>query len=200
MQKFPDAVIRAMHHAGTTATCMPVAFDADGVSAVMSEDNQHDATTEQTDSDSANWESAVFLVLPPDLEQKQLDRLFPSDALFPVGVEADLLELENATLIEIIVDVDIGLKDKVSGRILFVTGHMPAHYEAVQLLAEQESIGLFIGDMHCTLLHQQRIPLAEPHRQVFREMLQEALRRDALLRMTTQYDPEAAFALATQGS
>ena len=166
----------------------------------MSEDNQHDATTEQTDSDSANWESAVFLVLPPDLEQKQLDRLFPSDALFPVGVEADLLELENATLIEIIVDVDIGLKDKVSGRILFVTGHMPAHYEAVQLLAEQESIGLFIGDMHCTLLHQQRIPLAEPHRQVFREMLQEALRRDALLRMTTQYDPEAAFALATQGS
>ena len=88
----------------------------------------------------------------------------------------------------------------MSGRILFVTGHMPAHYEAVQLLAEQESIGLFIGDMHCTLLHQQRIPLAEPHRQVFREMLQEALRRDALLRMTTQYDPEAAFALATQGS
>lgn len=200
MQKFPDAVIRAMHHAGTTATCMPVVYDAAGVSAVRSTDDPESADADDTNGDGVNWESAVFLILPLDVTRKQLARLFPSENLFPVAVEADLLEFEKATLIELIIDVDLGLKDKLSGRVLFVTGHLPAHYEAVQLLAEQQNIGLFIGDVHCNLLHQQRVPLAEPHRDVFRQMLQEALRRDALLRMTSQYDPEAAFALATQGS
>ncbi len=180
MQKFPDAVIRAMHHAGTTVTCMPVVIDSNGQALLDSQDE-------------AVWESAIFFVLPLSVTNRQLKSLFPSQHLFPVSLEADLLEHESGTLIELGVEIDLGLKQNPSGLVLFLTGHIPSHYEAVQLLAKQQSIGLFIGDVHCNLLHQQRIPLLDAHRSVFESMLQEAVRRDALIRMTGSYDPEAVF-------
>lgn len=187
MPKFPDAAIRAMHHAGTTVTCMPVVIDEAGQAVA-------DASADlSADSAGAIWESAIFFVLPLSVTNKQLKKLFPSENLFPVALEADLIEHDNGTLIELIVEIDLGLKDNPSGVLLFLTGHISSHYEAVQLLAKQQSIGLFIGDVHCTLLHQQRIPLADAHRSVFDEMLQEALRRDALIRMSGSYDAEAVF-------
>ena len=196
MQKFPDAAIRAMHHAGTTVTCMPVVIGNDGqaLARTSSDGLQQDPTEALAEpADDAIWESAIFFVLPLSVTNRQLKSLFPSQHLFPVALEADLLEHESGTLIELGVEIDLGLKQNPSGLVLFLTGHIPSHYEAVQLLAKQQSIGLFIGDVHCNLLHQQRIPLLDAHRSVFDSMLQEAVRRDALIRMTGSYDPEAVF-------
>lgn len=196
MQKFPDAAIRAMHHAGTTVTCMPVVIDSDGQALARTSSGglqQDPAGALAEPADDAIWESAIFFVLPLSVTNRQLKSLFPSQHLFPVALEADLLEHESGTLIELGVEIDLGLKQNPSGLVLFLTGHIPSHYEAVQLLAKQQSIGLFIGDVHCNLLHQQRIPLLDAHRSVFDSMLQEAVRRDALIRMTGSYDPEAVF-------
>lgn len=188
MPKFPDAAIRAMHHAGTTVTCMPVVIDDSGLTVA-----DLSSETVSAESAGAGWESAIFFVLPLSVTNKQLKKLFPSERLFPVALEADLIEHDNGTLIELGVEIDLGLKENPTGLLLFLTGHISSHYEAVQLLAKQESIGLFIGDVHCNLLHQQRIPLASAHRSVFDDMLQEALRRDALIRMSGSYDAEAVF-------
>ena len=79
------------------------------------------------------------------------------------------------------------------GLVLFLTGHLTSHFDAVKCLGGQQSIGLFIGDAHCNLLHQQRIPLADEHRQVFTDLLDEALKHDTLVRMTGKYDPDAVF-------
>ena len=182
-----------MHHAGTTVTCMPVVIDGSGQAVAATYEDDDTASQQSSLETSQAWESAVFFVLPLSVTNKELKKLFPSERLFPVQLEADLIEHDNGTLIELGVEIDLGLKDKPSGLVLFLTGHIPSHYEAVQLLAKQQSIGLFIGDVHCNLLHQQRIPLVDEHRAVFEDMLQEALRRDAVIRMAGSYDPEAVF-------
>jgi len=192
MQKFPDPVIVAMHHAGTTVTCMPVQYDEAGVAVAPSTTSSSSASN-QGGSVDAGWESAIFFVLPLSVADRELKSLFPATGLFPVGLEADLIEHESGTLIELGIEIDLGLAEKPSGIVLFLTGHLPSHFEAVQLLSKQESIGLFIGDVHCNLLHQQRIPLADGHRSAFDSMLQDSIRRDALIRMTGHYDPEAVF-------
>jgi len=192
MSRFPDAVIRAMHHAATTVTCIPVAIDQ---SEMSGSDASHQVSDGQQKENA--WESAIFFVLPLSVTHAQITSLFPASQLFPVAMEADLIEHENGTLIELTIEIDLGLADKPAGRIVFLTGHIPVHHEAVTLLGKQESIGLFIGDVHCNLLHQQRIPLASGHRQVFNDMLKDALKRDALIKMSGKYDPDKVFGSVT---
>ncbi len=175
MAKFPDAVITAMHHAASTVTCLPVQMDGD------------------------EWKSAIFFVLPESFTQADINAIFENSALVTVGLDADLKEPKGATLILLGVDIDIGQGDMLRGEILFLTGHLKSHFETVKLISEQASIDLFIGDTFCNLLHQQSIPLEDAHRQVFADLLKEASSRDALLRMQSQYDPDAAFAELASG-
>ena len=217
MQKFPDAVILAMHHTGSTVTCLPVALDdsADDLNLSNARTYPQDEALQNSKelqkpfegNDAAtavaqdtDWESALFFVLPLSVTHDELKSLFPSPHLFPVALEADLIEHEKATLIELGIEIDLGLSDSPAGRVLFLTGHLSAHHEAVSLLGQQQSISLFVGDVHCNLLHQQRIPLADEHRSVFREMLQDALKRDSLIKMTSRYDPDEAFESVTKNS
>jgi len=210
MQKFPDAVIRAMHHADSTVTCLPVALDQSGnepnlsVARTFPEESSKKSPQEDDAATAAEhqseWESALFFVLPLSVTHDEIKSLFPSSHLFPVALEADLIEHEKATLIELVIDIDLGLSASPAGRVLFLTGHLPTHHEAVSLLGQQQSIGLFIGDVHCNLLHQQRIPLADEHRSVFRDMLKDALKRDSLIKMTSRYDPDEAFESVTKNA
>ncbi len=172
MTRFPDEVITAMHNAGSTVTCMPVHLD-DG---------------------DGDWESAIFFVLPPSVTDEEIKQIFPPSELFGVGLELDLMEHDNGTLIELGISIDCGTGELLQGLILFLTGHIDSHFQAVTYLGKQSSIGLFIGDVHCNLLHQQRIPLGDEHRQVFRELLQDAAKRDFVIRMTGKYDPDLVFA------
>ena len=175
MAKFPDAVITAMHHAASTVTCLPVEMD------------------------NAEWKSAIFFVLPESVSREKINSIAKQSCLFPVGLDADLKEPAGATLILLGVDIDIGLPDLLRGEILFLPGHLQSHFETVKRISEQNSIDLFIGDTFCNLLHQQSIPLQDEHRAVFAELIKEASSRDALLRMRSQYDPEAAFAELASG-
>jgi len=169
MAKFPDPVIAAMHHAATTVTCLPVQLD------------------------DAEWRAAIFYVLPEAIEEEQARTLFPAGQLVSVGLDADLKEPSSATAIVLGVEIQLAAK-QLRGEIVFLTGHLDSHFETVEMLSQQSTIDLFIGDKFCTLLHQQTIPLADEHRQVFTELLKEAASRDALIRFRGQYDPDAAFA------
>jgi len=175
MARFPDGVIKAMHHAGTTVTCMPVQID------------------------NGDWVSALFFILPEKFDESRISAIFDPARTFPVSLEADLKEQHTATLIALSIDITLGADEEVlNGQILFIPGHIASHHEAVELLSRQNAITIFIGDKHCNLLLQQRIPLVDEHRQVFADLLREAASRDALIRFRGQYDPDAAFVELTR--
>ena len=165
-ERFPDDVIVAMHHADVTVSCMPVQIDGE------------------------DWLAAVFFVLPATAPCLEKGRLSPGP--FPVEIDADLHEHTNGSLIEIGIDIATPL-EHCNGTLLFITGHSPAHFETVKLLSSQPELPLFIGDEYCNVLSRQRIVLSDAMRAGFKQLLDEALGRDAVIRMTGHYDPDKVF-------
>ena len=170
-KKFPDEVIVVLHDTHLTLSCIPVQIDDQG------------------------WQAALFYVLPPDAPCLGKGTLMGGP--FAVGIEADTVEHENATLIEIGIDIAVPV-EPLQGTLLFLTGHSTPHHDALKLLTTQPDLPLFLGDKHCNLLWQQRVPLSDAHRNGFKQLLDEAIARDAVIRMTSRYDPDAAFADALQ--
>ena len=165
-ERFPDDVVVAMHHANVTVSCMPVQID----------DEQ--------------WQAAVFFVLAADAPC--LGKGFLAPGPFPVEIEADLHEHTNGSLIEIGIDIATPAK-RSYGTLLFLTGHSSSHFETVKLLSTQANLPLFIGDEFCNILSSQRIVLSDGMRAGFKQLLDEALARDAVIRMTGHYDPDKVF-------
>lgn len=165
--RFPDEVIVALHGAAVTVTCMPIQMDEDV------------------------WQAGIFYVIAPDAEC--LQHSLSESAPFNVEVEADLLEHENATLIELKFQVATPGKP-LDGAVVFLTGHSTVHFDVLKMLSDQESVPLFFGDQFCNELWKQRIVLLPEHRAALKEILDEAVARDAMIRLTGRYDPDAAFA------
>lgn len=166
LEKFPDDVIVALHTANVTVTCVPVQID-----------NQQ-------------WQAAVFFVLAADAPC--LGKGFLAPGPFAVELDADLHEHANGTMIEIGIDIATPAAHS-RGTMLFLTGHSKAHFEAMQLLTAQTDLPVFLGDQYCTVLHRQRVPLSDAMRNGFKLLLDEAVSRDAIIRMTGHYAPEAVF-------
>ena len=165
-ERFPDDVVVAMHHAEITVSCMPVQIDGD------------------------DWQAAVFFVLAADAQCLDEGKLSPGP--FSVEIDADLHEHTNGSLIEIGIDIATPVEPS-RGTLLFITGHSPAHFETVKLLSSQADIPLFIGDEYCNVLSRQRIILSDSMRAGFKQLLDEALGRDAVIRMTGHYDANKVF-------
>lgn len=175
-QKFPDEVIVALHEANITATCMPIKID------------------------QGEWQAAFFYVIQPDApclvaeHQPDTDTESPQlEGPFSVALDADLHEHDNGTMIEIGVEINTPV-EPCMGIMLFLTGHSSTHFEALKLLSEQNDIPLFIGDQYCNTLWQQRVPLDNEFRLGITGLINEAVTRDAIIRMTDRYDPDAVFA------
>jgi len=130
-------------------------------------------------------------VVPPDAPCLGGDVL--PGGPFQVEMEADLHEHENGSLIEIALKIGTPV-ESLEGNVMFLTGHSSAHFDAMKLLASQEDLPLFIGDQYCNLLSQQRVPLNDAWRAGFAQLLDEAVGRDAVIRMTGRYDPDVVFA------
>lgn len=167
LQKFPDEVIVALHEAGITATCMPIQID------------------------QGDWQAAFFYVLEPDAPCLRGGKLLGGP--FTVSLDADLHEHENGTMIEIGFEIITPIQPS-HGVMLFLTGHTSTHFDALNLLSNQDDIPLFIGDQYCSTLWQQRVPVNEAFRLGMSGLINEAVTRDAVIRMTDRYDPDAVFA------
>lgn len=165
-ERFPDDVVVALHHANVTVSCMPVQID------------------------NEQWQAAIFYVLAADAPCLEKGKLAPGP--FTVEIDADLHEHANGSLIEIGIDIATPVEHS-RGTLLFITGHSTAHFETVKLLSEQDDLPLFIGDEYCNVLYQQRIVLTDAMRSGFGQLVDEALGRDAVIRMTGHYDPEVVF-------
>lgn len=165
--KFPDEVIVALHEANITATCMPIQLDG------------------------GDWQAAFFYVLAPDAPCLTNGKLLGGP--FAVALDADLHEHDNGTMIEIGVEIITPI-EPCKGVMLFLTGHTSTHFDALNLLSEQSEIPLFIGDQFCSTVWQQRVPIDENFRLGITALIGEAVTRDAVIRMTDRYDPDAVFA------
>jgi len=148
--------------------------------------------------DDDQWQAAVFYVLPPDSACLVNGKLLGGP--FAVELEADLHEHANGTVVELGLEINTP-GEALRGVVLFLTGHSSAHFDALKMLSEQADIPLFLGDAHCQLLWQQRVPLQTAHRDGFKQLLDEAVGRDAFIRLSGHYDPDKAFAevLAQRG-
>lgn len=166
IERFPDDVVVALHHANVTVSCVPVKID------------------------NEQWQAALFYVLAADAPCLKDGQLAPGP--FAVELDADLHEHANGTLIEIGIDIATPEQNS-SGTVLFITGHSAAHFEAMTLLSSQGDLPLFIGDEFCNVLYQQRIILSDNMRAGFRQLKEEAVARDAVIRMTGHYDADAVF-------
>ena len=165
--KFPDEVIVALHEAGITATCMPIQID------------------------NSDWQAAFFYILAPDAPCLRDGKLLGGP--FTVALDADLHEHDNGTMIEIGIEIVTPIEPS-SGIMLFLTGHTSTHFDALKLLSDQQEIPLFIGDQYCSTLWQQRVPVNDTFRHGIMALINEAVTRDAVIRMTDRYDPDAVFA------
>jgi hypothetical protein len=166
-EKFPDDVIVALHNANVTVSCVPIQIDHD------------------------QWQAAVFYVLPADAPCLGKGRLAPGP--FAVELDADLHEHANGSLVEIGIDIATPVQH-CRGTMLFLTGHSKSQFEALSLLVTQRDLPVFLGDQYCNVLHRQRVPLSDTIRTGLKQLLDEAVSRDAIIRMTGHYDPEAVFA------
>ena len=165
-ERFPDDVVVLLHNANVTVSCVPIQLD-DG-----------------------NWQAAIFFVLPADAPCLTGGRLLGGP--YAVEFDADLHEHEKGTLIEIGLQIVTPIEPS-RGTLLFITGHSPSHFETLKLITQQDELPLFIGDEYCRVLYKQRVPVSEPMRLGFSQLLDEAVGRDAIIRMTGHYDPDRVF-------
>jgi len=167
LERFPDDVIVALHNANVTLSCIPVQID------------------------HGEWMAALFYVAAADASCLSEGKL--EDGPFAVSFEADLHEHEKGTLVEL--SVEIGTKpEPCRGMVMFLTGHSNAHFDTLKLLTERDELMLFIGNEYCEVLWQQRVPLSEALRIGLKGLLDEAVGKDAVIRMTGHYEPDTAFA------
>lgn len=170
MKMFPQSVRAAMQANGATVTCMPVRLDTD------------------------DWEAVVFFYLAGP-ESKQ-DRRILAQAEHPlaVSVEADLLELQQASVVILRFEVVTMADNPLTGEVLLTPGEVRTHFDILKLLCRQQRLCWFFSDEDFHVLHTQQNPLGDEQRASFDDLLADAVRHDALIRASARYDAQAALA------
>jgi hypothetical protein len=170
MNAFPQAVCTAMQNSGATVTCMPVRLD------------------------TADWEAAVFFHLAGPESKRDRQALVKAERPFAVSIEADLLELQQASVVVLRFEVATIPEDPLTGEVLLTPGDVRTHFDTVQLLCRQHRLCWFFGDSDFRVLHSQQNPIGDEQRTAFDELLADCVRHDALIRASARYDAQAALA------
>lgn len=170
MEVFPTVVRRAMVGEGTSATCLPVQLDGD------------------------EWEAALFFHLAGETGRMDRDVLAAQAGPLPVGLETDLMPLENGAVVMLRGELHTQAEDPLVGEVLLTPGAGGSHFEVLDLLARQPRLCWFFGDPAYRVIHAQEHPLESGHREEFGQLLQDAVEHDALVRLTGRYDASATLA------
>ena len=217
-ERFPDEVVVALHESGVTVGCLPVRIDDDDWRAALFYVVPPDAPC-LVGPGRPYARGAASVARRPDapagpgsvssrgdgVRSNDAAAPAPGDAVpprppparlagapFAVALEADLHEHPSATVVELGIEIRTPGAPLV-GSVLFLTGHASAHFDALTLLASQSDLPLFVGDEYCRVLARQRVPLGDAERGVFRSLLDEAVGRDAIIRLGGHYDARRAF-------
>ena len=172
---FPQSVIDMMKAGGSTVTCLPVKIEV---------------PVGQTDE----WQSAIFFRLGGVESKADIKLLKKQQSALSVGLETDLIEHENATVVLLRVQIFTNPDNPLVGEVLITPGGAETHYEILTLLGRQQSLTWFFSDQKFNTIHQQRQPLNDQWREEFLALRDEAFKRDALIRLAGKYSAQTAFA------
>ncbi len=170
-QTFPASVIEKMTEGGSTVTCLPVKLEEDD-----------------------NWQSAVFFRLGGRESQVDIKLLSERQSALGVGIETDLIEHANATVVMLRLQIFTQPENPLVGEVLITPGGAETHYEILTLLSTQKTLTWFLSDQEFQIIHQQRQPLNDDWRKEFLDLRDEAFKRDTLLRLSGNYSAQTAFA------
>jgi len=178
---FPESVVQMMTAGGSTVTCLPVRIDLD-----------HSSPAESANAGS--WQSAIFFRLGGSESSTDIRLLSQSSQPFGIGMETDIIEHENASVVVLRLQVFVQPHDPLIGEVLLTPGGAETHYEILGQLSKQDSLVWFFSDQNYRVIHQQVQPLAVEWRNEFDALRSEAFKRDTLIRLSGKYNAQAAFA------
>lgn len=170
--QFPAAVRQAMTTTGGCITCVPVQLD-DG-----------------------DWESAIFFALSGAGSATDLQKL-QARRTVPFALDTDVIKHDNGAVVVIRVEIMPDEDDPLVGEILLLPGGNTQHFETLELLTRQARLGIRVGDERYRTVLSQYAPLTEAEHREFKSLLDEAVKHDAVVRLTNRYDADSAFAAVT---
>jgi len=129
-----------------------------------------------------------------DDESTDIALLEKQESAFSVGLETDLIEHENASVVLLRVQMFTRPDNPLVGEVLITPGGAETHYEILTLLSAQQSLTWFLSDQDFNTIHQQRQPLNDQWRDEFLALRDEAFKRDSLIRLAGKYSAQTAFA------
>ena len=167
--KFPAPVREAMSASGAEATCIPVELDGGAP------------------------EAAFFISLagPESKADRRVIRKWRGP--LSLGLDSDVIETAHGAVVVLRPEVHTGPFDPFVCEILAVPGEGGAHFEALNLLSRQPRLTWFFGDRGFEVIRTQQHPLDDGQRAEFAALVKQALRHDAVTRMTGRYDGRAAL-------
>jgi len=168
--RFPDAVRGAMQSNGAAATCVAVQLDG------------------------PDWEVALFIQLAGAECKADRRAIKQAQGPLPVGMESDLIETDNGAVVVLRPEVHTQPGDPFVCEILLTPGDGGTHFEALKLLSRQPRLCWFFGDQSHWILHSQQHVLEAAQHDDFDALLRDALKHDAMVRMSKRYDARAALA------
>ena len=140
------------------------------------------------------WQSAIFFRLGGTESQRDIRLLKKAESAFSVGIETDIIEHENASVVMLRLQLFAQKKDPLVGEVLLTPGGAETHYEILTLLSEQEELTWFFSDQDFQVIHQQKQPLSQDWRDEFLALRNEAFKRDSIIRLAGKYNAHSAFA------
>ena len=158
-----------MDYTGSGATCLPVQIDG------------------------GDWESAIFFQLGGRESKDDRRILSRLSSTVPVSVETDLIDHNNAAVIVIRFEVFTRQDNPLIGEVLLTPGHISAHFETIRLLTQQNALKWFFSDSAYWIIHSQQNRLGGTEHAAFQQVLDDATRHDAFIRLTGTYDVESAL-------
>ena len=169
-RKFPTPVREAMAASGAAATCIPVGIDG------------------------GELEAAFFINLAGSESKADRRVIRRWSGPLSLGLDSDVIETGHGAVVALRPEVHTGPFDPFVCEILITPGEGGVHFEALSLLSRQPRLTWFFGDRGFEIIRTQQHPLDGGQRAEFAALLKDALRHDAMTRMTRRYDGRAALA------
>jgi len=169
MNRFPSEIIKSMRSNRAMTTCVPVEFD------------------------EAGWETAVFFELGGKQCEQDREILKTTKTTLPVALEADVIECPSAAVVMLRFEILTQESNPFAGEVLLTPGIGSVQFEALQRLAKQDILRFFFSDAGYNIIHSQQLSLNDQERQGYQGILDDAVKYDAMVRLTGRYDAKAAL-------
>lgn len=199
-----------MSAGGSTVTCLPVQMEDESIvastqtrpSEKSDKQSPADAGSNRAEGDNVaatqpllnQWQSCIFFRLGGSESRNDIDILKSGAGPFSVGIETDIIEHENASVVVLRLQVFTTPSDPLVGEVLMTPGGAETHYEILGLLGEQQTLTWFFSDQQYYQIYQQSQQLSQEWRDEFLALRSESFKRDSIIRLAGKYNAQAAFA------